>query len=471
MAGTDVTSSPTQSRSRLTGWLERAPAPVFILFAVVASFSTYFAMYAFRRPFSVAKFEGENVLGTEVALKTAIVISQILGYALSKYLGIKFCSEIKPHRRAAALLILVGIAEGALFLYGLAPGPWKVIPIFLNGLPLGMIWGLVVWYLEGRRSSEILLAGLSLAFIVASGIVKDFGRALLDGVVAEAWRVVPLVGPSIANALGKVSEGWMPAIAGLHFTPVFLISVWMLTQLPRPSAQDVAERVGREPMKGADRLAFIRQFALGLSLLCIAYFFLTAYRDFRDNYQVEIFDGLGYPYKTNKSIITQTEMIVMVGVMVVLALLNLVKDNRRGLMTAFGIMTFGTALLGVSTAMLEAGWISGFWWMICTGLGSYLAYVPYGSVLFDRLIASTRVVGTAVFAIYLADAIGYTGSVMVQLFKDLAAGGQSRFLFFKGFTWFMSGLGIVCLLGSCLYFWREVQRAHRPGTTPPQPRE
>ena len=70
----------------------------------------------------------------------------------------------------------------------------------------------------------------------------------------------------------------------------------------------VAERVEREPMKGTDRLAFVRQFALGLALLCIAYFFLTAYRDFRDNYQVEIFDGLGYPYKTNKAIITKAKV-------------------------------------------------------------------------------------------------------------------------------------------------------------------
>ena len=45
--------------------------------------------------------------------------------------------------------------------------------------------------------------------------------------------------------------------------------------------------------------------------------------------------------------------------------------------------------------------------MILNGLGVYLAYVPYGSVLFDRLIASTGVVSTAVFAIYVADFIGY----------------------------------------------------------------
>lgn len=448
--------------SRLTRWLERAPAPVFVAVAIAAAFSTYFAMYAFRKPFAAAKFEGEFFLGTAVALKTAIVISQIIGYALSKYIGIKVCSEVTPARRAVMLLGLVGIAQGALVLYGLLPNNWKVLAIFLNGLPLGMIWGLVVWYLEGRRTSELLLAGLSLSYILASGVVKDFGRALMEGTAAGWWAKCPLIGESMAGMLGKVSEGWMPAVAGFHFVPVFLVSVWVLNQLPRPSAADVAARAEREPMKGADRMAFVRQFAFGLTLLCVAYFFLTAYRDFRDNYQVEIFDGLGYPYQSNKTIISRAESIVTFGVMGVLALLNLVRDNRHGLLCAFGIMTGGVILLGASTALLQMGMISGFWWMTLTGLGSYLAYVPYGSVLFERLMASTRVMGTAVFAIYLADAIGYTGSVGVQLYKDLAAGTVSRFGFFTGFTWFMSILGAVCLLASAVYFARKT-KSDNPG--------
>lgn len=441
----------------LTQWLERAPSPVFVAVAITAAFSTYFAMYAFRKPFAAAKFEGEFFLGTAVALKTAIVISQIIGYALSKYIGIKVCSEVTPARRAIMLVSLVGIAQGALVLYGFLPNDWKVVAIFLNGLPLGMIWGLVVWYLEGRRTSELLLAGLSLSYILASGVVKDFGRALMEGTAAKWWTAVPGIGQAIGGFLGKVSEGWMPAVAGFHFVPIFLASVWLLNQLPRPSVADVAARAEREPMKGADRMAFVKQFAFGLTLLCVAYFFLTAYRDFRDNYQVEIFDGLGYPYRDNKTIISRAETIVTFGVMGVLAMLNLVKNNRAGLLCAFGIMTGGVVLLGLSTALLQAGLISGFWWMTLTGLGSYLAYVPYGSVLFERLMASTRVMGTAVFAIYLADAIGYTGSVGVQLYKDLAAGSVSRFGFFMGFTWFMSALGAICLLASAAYFARRTR--------------
>ena len=234
------------------GWLKaalaRAPTPVFVVYAVLTAFTTYFCMYAFRKPFAAAKFEGATFLGSTIELKTAFVISQIIGYTVSKYVGIKVCSEITPARRAWTLILLIFWAEAALVLFGLAPQNFKVVAIFLNGLPLGMVWGLVVWYLEGRRTSELLLAGLSCSYIVSSGVVKDFGRAILAGSAAEWWAAVPLVGSSVSTALAHVNESWMPAIAGLHFLPLFLLAVWALNQIPRPSTADVADRGEREPM-------------------------------------------------------------------------------------------------------------------------------------------------------------------------------------------------------------------------------
>jgi uncharacterized membrane protein YhaH (DUF805 family) len=109
----------------------------------------------------------------------------------------------------------------------------------------------------------------------------------------------------------------------------------------------------------------------------------------------------------------------------------------------------------VATGLQQTGLISGFWWMTLTGLGSYLAYVPFGSALFERVFAHTRAAGTAVFAIYVLDAIGYTGSVGVQLYKDLFQSGVPRLQFFIGFTCFMSVLGVICLVSSCAYFLRQ----------------
>jgi hypothetical protein len=403
-------------RGGLTRWLAAAPPWVLVIFAIGTSFSTYFCMYAFRKPFSAAQYEGLALLGTQIELKTAFVISQVIGYALSKYLGIKFCSEMTRGKRLGMLIGLVIVAEIALLLFAVLPPQLKILALFANGLPLGMIWGLVVWYLEGRRTSELLLAGLSCSFILASGVVKDVGRWLIEQ--------------------QGVSEFWMPFTTGLIFLLPFVISTFLLDQLPDPDADDEEERTPREPMDGAHRISFLRRFLLPLTMLFFAYIFLTAFRDFRDNYGVEIFSELGYGEKPG--IFSKSETWVALGVLVPLALLFCIRDNFFGLLAAFSLMIFGALSLGISTLLLDRGVIDGLTWMILIGIGSYLAYVPYGSILFDRMIAKTHVVGTAVFAIYVADALGYTGSVAILLFKDLVAGETTRLEFFRSFTYILS---------------------------------
>src|SRR5438046_9383519 len=107
--------------------LARAPAPVFVFYATAAAFCTYFCMYAFRKPFAAAKFEGLHFFGTTIQLKTAIVISQIIGYALSKFIGIRVCSEAREDQRAGMLLLLICWAELALLLFAIVPGEWKIL--------------------------------------------------------------------------------------------------------------------------------------------------------------------------------------------------------------------------------------------------------------------------------------------------------------------------------------------------------
>src|ERR1700759_4857833 len=90
-------------------WLARAPAPVFALYAGLMAFGAYFAMYAFRKPFTVASFA--SAAPVLVEYKIALVIAQVFGYALSKVAGVKFVSETPPSRRAAAILVLIGAAD------------------------------------------------------------------------------------------------------------------------------------------------------------------------------------------------------------------------------------------------------------------------------------------------------------------------------------------------------------------------
>ncbi len=418
---------------RVTRGLTRASPGLFATYAVVMAFSTYFAMYSFRKPFAAAHFSDASLGALD--LKSALIISQLVGYALSKFLGIKVNSEMRPAQRAWALVLLIAWAEVALLVFAIAP-PWgKVVALFLNGLPLGTVWGVVFSFLEGRRTSEILGAGLSCAYVVASGAVKSIGKVLLEA---------------------GVSESWMPAATGALFLPVFLAAVYGLSLIPPPSAEDQAARTHREPMNADDRRAFVRRFLPGLLLLVVVYFFLTSYRDFRDNYAAEIWADLGMGDEA--AVFAITELPIALSVMVVLGLLYLVKDNRRGLMLTYVIMASGAVLVGASTLLFDAELLGPRAWMILVGLGLYLGYVPYGSVLFDRTIAALGIVATAVFLIYVSDAVAYTGSVGVVLYKTLGQADISKLQFFRYFSYAMSGACLVALAISGRYFLRRARR-------------
>ncbi|HIA03823.1 MAG TPA: hypothetical protein EYN66_18280, partial [Myxococcales bacterium] len=385
--------------------LSDSPDWLFSAVAMFAAFATYFCMYAFRKPFTASGYTDLQFFGTAIELKTALVVSQLIGYTLSKFIGIKVISELTAAHRP---WMIIALAFLSLILFAVLPVQWKFVAIFLNGVPLGMVWGLVVSYMEGRKSSDLLLAGLACSFILASGVVKDVGR----------WLIRDM----------GFTEFWMPAATGAMFLIPFGLAVWLLEQLPKPTEEDKAIRCERTAMTGPERWAFIRTFFGGLVLLVIFYLLLSAYRDYRDNYQLELFQALNYG--DEPAIFSFSETLVAFGVMLVMGVLNLIKSNSRGFFASYIVMALGLILIGVSGWLLRQQQINGLTWMVCTGLGSYLAYVPFNTLLFERMMAYTRFGGTAVFAIYLADSAGYTGSVALQLYKDMGKSNVTRLDFF-----------------------------------------
>ena len=249
----------------------------------------------------------------------------------------------------------------------------------------------------------------------------------------------------------------MPFVTGAVFFVPFLLAVFLLKQLPPPTDHDVKLRTVRQSMDGAERWNFAKRFLPGLLLLLATYFFLTAFRDFRDNFQHELFEEMGIK---DSGAFSRTERPVAFGVMAALAMLYLIKSNRWGLLATYLLMIAGLALLAISTILYQAGSLQGETWMILSGLGAYLAYVPYGSVLFDSTIAYTRYAGTAVFAIYLADAVGYTGSVGIMFYKDFFASETSRLEFFQGFVYVLTIVGTI-LVGFLGTLFRQVQPGGR----------
>ena len=419
--------------NRMRLWLTQANPVVFVLFAGLAGFCAYFSMYAFRKPFTAATFDA--VPGWYLALdyKIALVIAQVAGYALSKLIGVKVIAEMRPERRAAAILSLIGASWIALVLFALTPAPWNVAALFLNGLPLGLIWGLVFGFMEGRRTSEVLGAILCASFILSSGVVKSVGKALM-----QTWHV---------------SAFWMPSAVGLVFMPVLALSVLALAALPPPSPADEAERVARRPMMARERAAFLAAHWPVLLLLITAYVLLTAFRDLRDNFAAEIWQALGYGDAA--SIFTASEGPVAALSLVAMGVLIMVKNNGRALLFMHGVIGVGFAILGLSTLAFQQGLLSPIAWMIAGGAGLYLAYTPFNAMLFDRLIAYSGTVATAGFLIYVADATGYIGSVALLLFKNFGSLDLAWLPFFVNTAYATSLIGVLLVSGAMILFLRR----------------
>ncbi len=418
----------------LTSRLETAHPALFSIYAIGAAFSVYFCMYAFRKPFTAVPYDGAFSLGgLSLDWKTGFVLAQLAGYLLSKFVGIKVISELPAERRSLGILATISVAWLGLLGFALAPPGLKVLFMFINGVPLGMIWGLVFGFLEGRRLTELLGAGLSVSYIVASGYVKSVGAYLIESV--------------------GVPQFWMPFATGAVFFLPLLAGVWALARLPPPSAEDIALRVERKPMDGTARRSFLRSHAIGLVPLTALYFLLTAYRSFRDDFAAEIFQGLGY--EGEPEIFARTETPIAFGVLLVLVALMFFRSNRSALMAAHAIMAAGTALIGVGTMAWQAGMVSGETWIIIVGFGMYVAYVPYGCVLFDRMLGALGVVGTAGFMIYVTDAVGYVGTFIVYLYRNFGQGGLDWVEFFTWFSYITSVFCTVMFGVAAVYFARH----------------
>lgn len=410
--------------------LERAHPVVFTLTAALAGFGAYFAMYAFRKPFSVATYGHEPGWDMALDYKIALVLAQVLGYAVSKFIGIKVISELAPARRPAAIVLLIAAAWCALLLFAVLPAPWNVGAMFLNGLPLGMIWGLVFGFMEGRRTSEVLGAVVCASFIVSSGMVKTVGKWLMTAFA--------------------VPVHWMPFATGALFVPVLLLSVWVLACLPPPSAADEAARVRRVPMDGSARAAFLREYGLGIFLLVLTYVLTTAIRDFRDNFAAELWQALGRG--DGVAIFTASEVPVAAFALLVLGLIIVVRDNRRALMVIHAVVLAGLALLGGSTLAFRWDLIGPVTWMILSGAGLYMAYTPFNAMLFDRLVAVSGRLGTAGFLIYVADASGYFGSCGLLLWRNFGLVHLNWLEVYVDSCYAVSVLGMLLTGGAAIYF-------------------
>lgn len=368
------------------------------VYGFIFAFITYFCMYAYRKPYTALSYDGEELWG--INFKTVLITVQTIGYLISKILGIKFISELSHNHRGEFIILLITLSEVSLLFFPIIPTPYSLICLFFNGMSLGMIWGIVYSFLEGRRTSEILGSGMAVSFIISSGAVKSIGTTLV---------------------LKGIPPKWMPATVGAIFFPVLLFSTFMLIQLPPPNQCDIDKRSEHTTMDSNKRKEFCLEFAPGIVLTVLFYIIINAFREFRDNFAPELWTAILGNDETPQ-IYTTSELCVAVIVVIPIGLLMFLHNNLLGYSLYYIAVILCLVITGFMTVIYHLKYINGTIWMVSCGVGIYIGYIPFNSIIFDRMIAVFHLKANAGFLTYICDAFASMATIVVMLIKNFVKG-------------------------------------------------
>ena len=406
------------------------PDWLFVLWAGGTALLSYSLVYALRKPFTAAEFDGLQVAGMDYKIVVSII--QLIGYVCAKMLGIKFISELKPEGRLKFIIGSAALSELSLVAFGLLPAPYNIFALFFNGLSLGCMWGVIFSFLEGRRTTDILASIMGVSMALSSGVAKSLGLYAL-------------------NDLG-VSEFWMPALVGAVAFPLLCFMGCMMTKFPAPTAADIAARTKHVTLDGRQRWQLFVKFMPLLIMLFGANLLLTVQRDIKEDFIVCIIDVSqvsSWAFAHLDSIAT----LVLLGVF---ALLSAVGNHLRALcliliMSAIGMGTI--AFLGAEAGSLNMPVTA---WLFLQTLCIDIAYLSFQTIFFERFIACFKVQGNVGFFIITIDFIGYLGTLCLLLFKEFQAPHIDWTSFYNGMSVY---IGIACCLafaGSIIYMINKV---------------
>lgn len=421
------------SRKRLSDFL-------FILWAGGAALLSYSLVYALRKPFTAASFENAEFF--DMDYKVVVTISQILGYVVSKFIGIKLISELQSEERFKFILTSVLLAEASLILFGLLSTPFNVAAMFLNGLSLGCMWGVIFSFIEGRRVTDILASLLGVSMVISSGTAKSVGLYVMNHL--------------------HVSEFWIPALIGAVALPLLLLLGWALNKLPEPNKEDIAMKSERETLNDKQRWELFKSYMPFLSMLFIANIAIVVLRDIKEDFLVNIIDVSAY----SPWLFAQIDSVVTLIILGIFGLMVLVKDNLKALSVLFGLIIAGMIVMSVVSFGQQQFRLSPVIWLFIQSLCLYIAYLTFQTIFFDRFIACFRIRGNVGFFIVTTDFLGYSGTVLVLVLKEFCNPDIDWAVFYNRFAGYVGIFCCVTFVCSFVYLHQRFRK--ETGVTAPR---
>lgn len=289
---------------------------LFILWAGGAALLSYALVYALRKPFTAATFDGLEFMGMDYNTATSII--QIAGYVLSKFLGIKLISELKREHRLRFIIGSVIMAEAALILFAICPLPFNVLALFFNGLALGCMWGVIFSFIEGRKLSGILASVMGISIAFSSGLAKSLGLYLMNDLGVDAF--------------------WMPAIIGGGALVLLILLAFSLNRLSDPTEEDIRCCTKRVPMDARQRKNIFLRFAPFLSMLLIGNLFITIIRDIKEDFLVNLVDTTQF----SAWAISGIDGIVTLIILALFIMLSFIRSHKMVLALLLGLVITGS---------------------------------------------------------------------------------------------------------------------------------
>ena len=314
--------------------------------------------------------------------------------------------------------------------------------MFLNGLSLGCMWGVIFSFIEGRRVTDILASLLGVSMVISSGTAKSVGLYVMNHL--------------------HVSEFWMPALIGAVALPLLLLLGWALNKLPEPNKEDIAMKSERETLNGKQRLELFKSYMPFLSMLFIANIAIVILRDIKEDFLVNIIDVSAY----SPWLFAQIDSVVTLIILGIFGLMVLVKDNLKALSFLFGLIIAGMIVMSVVSFGQQQLRLSPVIWLFIQSLCLYIAYLTFQTIFFDRFIACFRIRGNVGFFIVTTDFLGYTGTVLVLVLKEFCNPDIDWAVFYNQFAGYVGIFCCVTFVCSFVYLHQRFRK--ETGVTAPR---
>lgn len=402
---------------------------LLIIWAGGAALLSYSLVYALRKPYTAASFENLDFFGIDY--KVAVTTIQILGYLIAKFFGIKIISELKKENRFSFFVYSAVLAEASLLLFGILDTPYNAFAMFINGLSLGCMWGVIFSFIEGRKITDMLASLLGVSIVFSSGLAKSVGLFVINDL--------------------QINQFWMPALIGIVTLPLLIFMGYMLKRLPHPTEEDIQLRNERVVLDHKGRITLFLKYAPILSLLFIGNFLLLVLRDIKEDFLVNILDMEGQ----SSWLFARVDTVVTLVILGIFALFIFFRSNIKALMCLMLLVIMGCMCMTYVSANYQTLNLSSITWLFVQSLSLYIAYLTFQTIFFDRFIACFKIKGNVGFFIAIIDFIGYVGTVSILTIKEILNIDLEWFVLFNKMAMTVGILGTIIFSTAGFLIYRE----------------